>query len=276
MSIPSLKRLLWVMNEILVASPVGITRSEISDKWADSIKNDQKETEISERTFHRIKNDLMELFECEIICNPTTKRYSAQIPDDFGSDEQLTLLGILLMKEKKSRKDTTINEILQMLTVGNDIPNDDMRAARDLSSALSRLPQLYSSQFLELANRGGISGANQSEKDEYYCNYVCVWNDKDFKNTRLWLSIGFYENEVDFYVVTDEDNPEERQRNAFDIGLKDGVRYRGGYYWHKPSDNNLFSLSFDNKPNMEEVRKRAEILLSRIKKLTPRGKTIEH
>lgn len=276
MSIPSLKRLLWVMNEILAASSFGITRNEISDKWANSIKNDQNETEISERTFHRIKNDLMELFECEIICNPTTMRYSVQIPDDFGSDEQLTLLGILLMKEKKSRKDTTINEILQMLTVGNDIPNDDMRAARDLSSALSRLPQLYSSQFLELANRGGINGANQSEKDEYYCNYVCVWNDKDFKNTRLWLSIGFYENEVDFYVVTDEDNPEERQRNAFDIGLKDGVRYRGGYYWHKPSDNNLFSLSFDNKPNMEEVRKRAEILLSRIKKLTPRGKKIEH
>lgn len=276
MSIPSLKRLLWVMNEILAASPVGITRSEISDKWADSIKNDQKETEISERTFHRIKNDLMELFGCEIICNPTTKRYSAQIPDDFGSDEQLTLLGILLMKEKKSRKDTTINEILQMLTVGNDIPNDDMRAARDLSSVLSRLPQLYSSQFLELANRGGINGANQSEKDEYYCNYVCVWNDKDFKNTRLWLSIGFYENEVDFYVVTDEDNPEERQRNAFDVGLKDGVRYRGGYYWHEPSDKNLFSLSFDNKPNMEEVRKRAEILLSRIEKLANRDKTIEH
>ena len=276
MSIPSLKRLLWVMNEILAASPVGITRSEISDKWADSIKNDQKETEISERTFHRIKNDLMELFECEIICNPTTKRYSAQIPDDFGSDEQLTLLGILLMKEKKSRKDTTINEILQMLTVGNDIPNDDMRVARDLSSALSRLPQLYSSQFLEIAGHGGIKGADRVEKDEYYCNYICVWNDTDFKNTRLWLSIGFYENEVDFYVVTDEDNPEERQRNAFDIGLKDGVRYHGGYYWHKPSDNNLFSLSFDNKPNMEEVRKRAEILLSRIKKLTPRGKKIEH
>lgn len=264
------------MNEILAASSFGITRNEISDKWANSIKNDQNETEISERTFHRIKNDLMELFECEIICNPTTKRYSVQIPDDFGSDEQLTLLGILLMKEKKSRKDTTINEILQMLTVGNDIPNDDMRAARDLSSALSRLPQLYSSQFLELANRGGINGANQSEKDEYYCNYVCVWNDKDFKNTRLWLSIGFYENEVDFYVVTDEDNPAERQRNAFYIGLEEGIRYRGGYYWHKPSDKNLFSLSFDNKPNMEEVRKRAEILLSRIEKLTTRGKKIEH
>ena len=276
MSIPSLKRLLWVMNEILAASSFGITRNEISDKWANSIKNDQNETEISERTFHRIKNDLMELFECEIICNPTTKRYSAQIPDDFGSDEQLTLLGILLMKEKKSRKDTTINEILQMLTVGNDIPNDDMRAARDLSSALSRLPQLYSSQFLELANRGGINGANQSEKDEYYCNYVCVWNDKDFKNTRLWLSIGFYENEVDFYVVTDEDNPEERQRNAFDIGLKDGIRYRGGYYWHEPSEKSLFSMAFDGKPDIEDVKKRVELLLSRIEKLANRDKTIEH
>lgn len=276
MSIPSLKRLLWVMNEILAASSFGITRNEISDKWANSIKNDQNETEISERTFHRIKNDLMELFECEIICNPTTKRYSAQIPDDFGSDEQLTLLGILLMKEKKSRKDTTINEILQMLTVGNDIPNDDMRAARDLSSVLSRLPQLYSSQFLEIAGHGGIKGADRVEKDEYYCNYVCVWNDKDFKNTRLWLSIGFYENEVDFYVVTDEDNPEERQRNAFDIGLKDGVRYRGGYYWHEPSEKSLFSMAFDGKPDIEDVKKRVELLLSRIEKLANRDKTIEH
>lgn len=35
MSIPSLKRLLWVMNEILAASSFGITRNEISDKWAN-------------------------------------------------------------------------------------------------------------------------------------------------------------------------------------------------------------------------------------------------
>lgn len=206
MSIPSLKRLLWVMNELLAASSFGITRNEISDKWANSIKNDQNETEISERTFHRIKNDLMELFECEIICNPTTKRYSVQIPDDFGSDEQLTLLDLLLMKEKKSRKDTTINEILQMLTVGNDIPNDDMRAARDLSSTLSRLPQQYASQFFEVANRKEIKGVDESEPDEYYANYVCVWNDKNFKDTRMWLSVGFYEDEIYFYVVTDEKN----------------------------------------------------------------------
>ena len=149
-------------------------------------------------------------------------------------------------------------------------------AARDLSSVLSRLPQLYSSQFLEIAGHGGIKGADRVEKDEYYCNYVCVWNDKDFKNTRLWLSIGFYENEVDFYVVTDEDNPEERQRNAFDIGLKDGVRYRGGYYWHEPSEKSLFSMAFDGKPDIEDVKKRAELLLSRIEKLANRDKTIEH
>lgn len=276
MSIPSLKRLLWVMNEILAASSFGITRNEISDKWANSIKNDQNETEISERTFHRIKNDLMELFECEIICNPTTKRYSVQIPDDFGSDEQLTLLGILLMKEKKSRKDTTINEILQMLTVGNDIPNDDMRAARDLSSVLSRLPQLYSSQFLEIAGHGGIKGADRVEKDEYYCNYICVWNDTDFKNTRLWLSIGFYEDEIDFYVVTDEKNAAERQRKAIEVDLDEGIRYRGGYYWHEPSEKSLFSMAFDGKPDIEDVKKRAELLLSRIEKLANRDKTIEH
>lgn len=163
-----------------------------------------------------------------------------------------------------------------MLTVGNDIPNDDMRAARDLSSVLSRLPQLYSSQFLEIAGHGGIKGADRVEKDEYYCNYICVWNDTDFKNTRLWLSIGFYEDEIDFYVVTDKGDSAERQRNAFYIGLDEGIRYRGGYYWHEPSEKSLFSMAFDGKPDIEDVKKRVELLLSRIEKLANRDKTIEH
>lgn len=143
MDMQKLKRMLWMMNELITASPNGITQQELSDKWAISSKNDYKEPGLTPSTFHRIKNALKELFECEIIVNHTTNQYSVEIPDDSVPDEQLTLLDMLLVKHRQPEKSNSINDILQMLTMGNDIPADDMRAARDLSLVLKRLPFKY-------------------------------------------------------------------------------------------------------------------------------------
>lgn len=54
MNIPIIRRLLWVMNEILDSTPNGgITRQALSDKWEDSCKNDKPGNPIPERTFYR-------------------------------------------------------------------------------------------------------------------------------------------------------------------------------------------------------------------------------
>ena len=165
-----------------------------------------------------------------------------------------------------------MNQILQMLMAGNDVPADDMRAARDLAAAVSRLPQTYSEEFLKRAHY--IKGADKAEPDEFYRNYVCVWNDVVYHRTWQWLSIGFYDNEVYFYLVTNEEDSAERSRKAAEAGFGEGVRYRGGYYWHEPIEQTLFSMSFETKPDMDEVIRRAELLIRRLEKVQTSEKKI--
>lgn len=268
MNIPIIRRLLWVMNEILDSTPNGgITRQALSDKWKKSCKNDKPGSPIPERTFYRIRDGIKELFGCELICNPTTKKYTIQLEDETVQDNESPLLKILMHNAGRA----SINEILQMLVAGNDIPSNDMRAARDLSVAVSRLPQKYAESFLrEAAN---FEGADRAEEDEYYSNYVCVWNDAVYRRTSQWLSIGFYGDEVCFYVVTNEYDPTERERKAKEAKVGEGIRYRGGYYWHEPDDKELFTMSFETKPDMMKVKKRVEMLLKLLANVHPNAES---
>ena len=257
------------MNEIVEASVNGgISRDDLNVKWMKSCKNDYNGKSIKERTFYRIIDNLEELFGCNIICSPVTRKYSVKIDDSDYDDNQLTLLEILLRKANR----TSLNQVLQMLMSGNDIPENDMRAARDLAAAISRLPQIYSEEFRNIGN--AINGADKIEPDEYYRNYVCVWNDSEYHRTRLWLSIGFYDHEVCFYAVTNETVAAERSRKAAEAGFGKGIRYRGGYYWHEPLEPELFSMAFDTMPDMKEVIRRTELLLSRLEKVRVLEKTL--
>lgn len=269
MNIPIIRRLLWVMNEIIDSTPNGgITRQALSDKWEDSCKNDKPGSPIRERTFYRILDGIKELFGCELICNPTTKKYTIQLEDETFQDSESPLLKILM----HNAGNASINEILQMIVAGNDIPLNDMRAARDLSVAVSRLPQKNAEKFLGEAV--GINGADRAEEDEYYSNYVCVWNEAVYGRTSQWLSIGFYDDEVCFYVVTHESDPAERERKATEAKVAEGIRYRGGYYWHEPVEKELFTMSFETKPDMSKVKKRVELLLERLANVHPNAESL--
>ena len=269
MNIPIIRRLLWVMNEIIDSTPNGgITRQALSDRWEDSCKNDRPGSSIPERTFYRIKDGIKELFGCEIICNPATKKYTVQLDDESFQDSEVPLLKILMHNAGKA----SINEILQMIVAGNDIPVNDMRAARDLSVAVSRLPQKYAESFLKEVSE--IEGADRTEEDEHYSNYVCVWNDAVYRQTSQWLSIGFYGDEVCFYVVTHEPDPVERDRKAKEAKAGEGIRYRGGYYWHEPDDKELFTMPFEAKPDMAKVKKRVELLLQRLANVHPNAESL--
>lgn len=258
------------MNEIVDASTYGgITRDDLNKKWVNSSKNDYDGKSITERTFYRIKGNLEELFDCEIFCSPATKKYSVNINDFDNGCNNLTLLEILLRKVNR----TSVSQIFQMLMGGNDVPADDMRAAHDLAAAISRLPQTYSEEFLRCANN--INGADKVEPDEYYRNYICVWNDSIYHRTWQWLSVGFYDNEVYFYLVTNEGDPTERSHKAAEAGFGEGVRYRGGYYWHEPIEPTLFSMPFETKPDTDKVIRRAELLIRRLEKVRPSGKKIQ-
>lgn len=61
------RRYIWLVD--LIYRHNGITREEINRCWSRSYLNTAKEDEIPERTFHRHKEAIKELFDVDIICD---------------------------------------------------------------------------------------------------------------------------------------------------------------------------------------------------------------
>lgn len=260
-----IKRAIWVMNEINMASTRGITREELSKKWANSAMNDYKEETIPERTFYRIRNILQSVFEVDIICEKGAElRY--RISSDYLEPGSSSLLSLLLNKKEseKIRKPSYILDLLNMIMTGKEIPSDDLQAMKSIAGKLNRIPYDYGQQLMASVKSGEILCADSSEWDAYYMRYVCVWNEAAYIRTGLWLSIGFSDNSVMFYIVTNVQNTEYREKIATILQLDNGERYRGGYWWYEPTDKSIFKLDFQTFPDMEEVKRRVGILISRI------------
>ncbi|MDE5808774.1 MAG: WYL domain-containing protein [Muribaculaceae bacterium] len=61
------RRYIWLVD--LIYRYNGITRDEINHCWSRSYLNTDKESEIPERTFHRHKDAIKELFDVDIVCD---------------------------------------------------------------------------------------------------------------------------------------------------------------------------------------------------------------
>ena len=66
-SINQFKRYLWLVDVIYSAGE--ITRDEINRRWVNSVCNESKESVYPERTFHRHREDIAQLFGIEIECS---------------------------------------------------------------------------------------------------------------------------------------------------------------------------------------------------------------
>jgi len=60
-------RYIWLVD--LICRKNGITRDEINRQWRHAALNIDKESEIPERTFHRHKEAIKELFDIDIVCD---------------------------------------------------------------------------------------------------------------------------------------------------------------------------------------------------------------
>lgn len=260
-----LKRAIWVMNEINMASTRGITREELSEKWENSAMNDYEEKSISERTFYRIRRLLESVFDVDIECEKGTElRY--RISADYLEPGNSSLLSLLLNKKEseKRSKPSYMLDILNMIMSGKEIPSDDLQAMKSIAGKLNRIPYDYGMRLMASVKSGEFFCADSCEWDEYYLRYVCVWNEADYVRTGFWLSIGFSDNSVMFYIVTSVQDPEYREKNATMLQVESGKKYRGGYWWYEPADKSLFKLDFQTFPDMREVKRRVEMLIAKI------------
>ena len=260
-----LKRAIWAMNEICQSSPSGISRKELSDKWADSSHNDYKEPGIPERTFYRIRNLLQSVFDIDIECiKGSEPRY--RVSAEFIQPGSNNLLSLMLNKKNsdESSRPSYMLDILSMIIAGKEIPNEEAKAVRAIAKKLNRIPLECGKQLIDSVETGTIQGTDRCDWDEDYRGYVCVWNDADYHRTDLWLSIGFYDDRVLFYVVASVQDADYREKVAELLQVDNGEMYRSDYWWYEPTDKSLFQLDFQTFPDMEEVTRRVGILISRI------------
>ena len=85
------QRLFWLVDTIYSAAPV--TRDEIDHRWVRSPYNYNHESYYPERSFHRHRDAIFEIFGIEIVCNHITKEYSVNMVDevDTGGVRQMLL-----------------------------------------------------------------------------------------------------------------------------------------------------------------------------------------
>lgn len=268
MSVSKFKRALWALKEFADASPRGISAQELSDKWEYSSMNDEKESGITERTFHRIRRAIESTFGVVIECvKGVEPRYRVASKDLEPGDNSLLNLFLNKAEAKDDDKSKSVREILGLIMSGSDIPSRDMKDVKDIIYNLRRIPHEYGKQLMDAVTAGEIIGADDCDWDEDYRGYVCVWNDADYHRTDLWLSIGIYDDRVLFYVVTNVQNKEYRERISDLLQINNGEIYRSDYWWYEPADKSLFQLDFQTFPDMQEVKRRVELLISRIASL---------
>lgn len=268
MSVSKFKRALWALKEFADASPRGISAQELSDKWEYSSMNDEKEPGIPERTFHRIRRSVESAFGVVIECvKGVEPRYRVASKDLEPGDNGLLSLFLNKAEAKDDDKSKSVREILGLIMSGSDIPSQDMKAVKDIMYNLRRIPYEYGKQLMDAVKAGEIIGADDCDWDEDYRGYVCIWNDADYHRTHLWLSIGIYDDRVLLYVVTNIQNKEYRERISDLLQINNGEMYRRDYWWYEPADKSLFQLDFQTFPDMQEVKSRVEILISRIASL---------
>lgn len=233
------KRYLWLVDVIYSAGE--ITRDEINRRWANSVCNENKESVYPERTFHRHREDIAQLFGIEIECSKTCGNVYR-----IANKER--------MKERRSWviDNFAINNLVNFdpsigaRIVFEDIPEGN-RYVGTIATAMQEGKMLWMS----------YQGFNRTEAHSFLVAPYCLKVDK-----QRWYMVG-----------KPEDHPEEKDPRVYaldrvkELGLTDKK-------WQFPKDfdaNDFFSGHFgvDHQGEPELVRIRVDALTARYMKTLP-------
>lgn len=89
MSVVQYKKYFWLVDTIRSAGK--ITKEQIDRKWSNSRYNDSHETSIPDTSFYRIRRDIEELFDIEILCDRATGQYYIDDSDINSQTKQWLL-----------------------------------------------------------------------------------------------------------------------------------------------------------------------------------------
>lgn len=269
MAITQLKRALWVMNELINAQSHGISREELSRKWQYSKFNDSHEDGISERTFFRLRKDLQEIFEVDIVCSKDgNKRYSV------AQTEYSIFLGMLCrMVTDNSSRTTSIQDLMLQVLQGMDITPEEKGMINDIAFRINKSSFETGELLIQAALNKEIKGADNAQWSSYEKYRVCIWLNETYKRIFTWVGVVFSPREngnegvVRIFVVNETQDKGLHSRLIKELDLENGEIGNGDYWWFAPCDKNLHQMSYVTGPNFSAIKERVEFLLSKLNEL---------
>lgn len=127
-------------------------------------------------------------------------------------------------------------------------------------------PIFYADYLVKLANEGKISGVNRAFLEYEYPHYASMCLDSLYLRDGQWLSVGFNDNYVSFYLVTND---------LHDSATRDSLAAVAGFgsphyyvdaveWWYKPLNRDLFTIEFDDRPYIPAIIDRIEMFMTAI------------
>ena len=116
MSVVQYKKYFWLVDTIRSAGK--ITKEQIDRKWSGSRYNDSHETSIPDTSFYRIRRDIEELFDIEILCDRTSGQYYIDDSDLNSRTKQWLLSQFAMSQSLDASRELRDNIIYESIPEG--------------------------------------------------------------------------------------------------------------------------------------------------------------
>lgn len=116
MSVVQYKKYFWLVDTIRSAGK--ITKEQIDRKWSSSRYNDNHETSIPDTSFYRIRRDIEELFDIEILCDRTSGQYYIDDSDLNSRTKQWLLSQFAMSQSLDASRELRDNIIYESIPEG--------------------------------------------------------------------------------------------------------------------------------------------------------------
>ena len=207
------------------------------------------------RTFYRLRREIEMSLEINIKFNKYTKRY--YIDNETPGEHNFT--NFILERATKSLQDTDIDKAKKIL-IQLLIAERNPKTVEDIINSLNQQHKKNYNRFYEAISSQEISEISLIEPDKDYSNYINI----KINSCPTWLSVGFFNDSIYFYIVTDKPNDIKHNDIIKKLDLDKGVKYKHGHYWHKPNDQSLYCIKFKDVPDINNIIEHTNILLSQI------------
>lgn len=260
-----MKRALWMMKELIESSPKGLTREELNRKWSVSTFNEKGEETINERTFYRLRDDLQEIFQIDILCSKDgNKRYYIE------HTEYSDFIGMFCrLVTDNSKNSIAIKDLMLNVMNGMAVTDEERDMIDGMAFRLNRVGYECGEQLIAAARNGEIKGADHAQ----WANmkyHLFIWLDETYLRTKSTIGVGIYprkgknRGEIRLYVVNETQDQDQYARMMETLDLYPGEKREEGYWWFAPKDDSLHLLSYTTYPDVSTLRSNIEILLSRL------------